>query len=82
MSESRDRAPEPNTEKMPDDDELQEPSTEKDPGEEPKGSDSTPENVDHEAVGIGVFGDAPPLDSETEEVNSAARAEEADEAGE
>jgi len=75
-------APEPDTEKMPDDEELQEPSTEKDPGEEPKGTDSTPEDVDHEAVGIGVFGEAPPLDAADEESPSAAEADAPDEAGE
>ena len=81
--EQRDPAPEPDTEKMPDDEELHEPSTEKDPGEEPKGHDSTPEEADHEAVGIGVIGDAPPLAAETEEVlGDGASAEEADEAGE
>ena len=83
MSEPRDPAPEPDTEKMPDDEELHEPSTEKAPGEEPKGSDSTPEDADHEAVGIGVFGDAPPLDAETEEVlEHGAGFEETGEAGE
>ena len=79
MSDAR----EPNADKMPETDQLQEPSTEKDPGEEPKGHDSTPEDADHEAVGIGVFGDAPPLDEADEEVRSAsAGAEETDEAGE
>lgn len=45
---------EPDAGNMPDDDELQEPSTEKDPGEEPKDAEAEPEEVDHEAVGIGV----------------------------
>ena len=49
-------AREPDTDKMPDDEELQEPSTEKDPGEQPKDAEVEPEEeeVDHEAVGIGV----------------------------
>ena len=49
-------AREPDTDKMPDDEELQEPSTEKDPGEQPKDAEAEPEEeeVDHEAVGIGV----------------------------
>jgi hypothetical protein len=45
---------EPNAEKMPETDELQEPSTEKDPGEEPKDPHVEPEDVDHQASGIGV----------------------------
>jgi hypothetical protein len=54
MSDAR----EPNADKMPETDQLQEPSTEKDPGEEPKDAEVEPEEVDHEAVGIGVI-DAP-----------------------
>jgi hypothetical protein len=50
-------AHQPDPDKMPDDDELQEPSTEKDPGEQPKDPEAEPEEeqVDHEAVGIGVI---------------------------
>jgi len=45
---------EPDADKMPADEQLEEPSTEKDPGEEPKDAEPEPEEVDHEAVGIGV----------------------------
>jgi len=50
MSDQR----EPDADKMPADEQLEEPSTEKDPGEEPKDTEPEPEEVDHEAVGIGV----------------------------
>ena len=50
MSESR----EPDADKMPDDEQLQQPSTEKEPDEEPKDAEAEPEEVDHQAVGIGV----------------------------
>lgn len=52
MTESRNQS----ADEMPDDEELEEPSTEKDPGEEPEGGEKGPaeEDVDHQAVGIGV----------------------------
>ena len=63
MSESH----ESDTDKMPDDEELQEPSTEKDPGEEPKDGDDASEEADHEAVGIGIIEDASADDQSTGE---------------
>ncbi|GAA4174690.1 hypothetical protein [Gryllotalpicola koreensis] len=51
MSESDETQPDD----MPDTDQLQKPSTEKDPGEEPKDAHVEPDEVDHEAVGIGVI---------------------------
>jgi hypothetical protein len=51
MSESDETQPDD----MPDTDQLQKPSTEKDPGEEPKDANVEPDEVDHEAVGIGVI---------------------------
>jgi hypothetical protein len=47
---------------MPADEELEKPSTEKEPDEEPTDGDSTPDDVDHEAVGIGVI-DSQSVDS-------------------
>ncbi|GAA4187394.1 hypothetical protein GCM10022288_12340 [Gryllotalpicola kribbensis] len=60
MSDAR----EPNADKMPETDQLQEPSTEKDPGEEPKDPEVEPEEVDHEAVGIGVIDTPEPKQGE------------------
>ncbi|GAA4166307.1 hypothetical protein GCM10022286_30770 [Gryllotalpicola daejeonensis] len=54
---------EPDADKMPADEQLEEPSTEKDPGEEPKAAEPEPEEVDHEAVGIGVV-DTPDVGEE------------------
>lgn len=46
----------PRDDETPQDAELEEPSTEKDPGEELEGGPATPtpDDVDHQAVGIGV----------------------------
>jgi hypothetical protein len=57
---------EPNADKMPETDELQEPSTEKDPGEEPKDPEVEPEEVDHQAEGIGVIGSSDDSPAEQE----------------
>lgn len=46
---------EPETDEMPDDEQLEEPSSEKEPDEEPKGGDSSDDGADHHAVGIGVI---------------------------
>ncbi|MCL2795147.1 MAG: hypothetical protein FWD85_07555 [Microbacteriaceae bacterium] len=75
MSESH----EADTDKMPDDEQLQKPSTEKEADEEPKNSDSTAEEVDHEAVGIGIVGHASvDDDADDEALRSAANAERSD----
>ncbi|MFC4243613.1 hypothetical protein ACFOYW_09535 [Gryllotalpicola reticulitermitis] len=65
MSESH----EADTDKMPADEELQEPSTEKEPGDEPKDGDDTPDEVDHEAVGVGVV-EHEPVESGSSDGNS------------